>query len=64
MLIFKHMNLGMLVYFILIEEDCNKLQILMELAVLMPIHYLTDLNLVSMVMMHYCNVLVCLNMIV
>ena len=25
----------------------------MELAVLMPIHYLTDLNLVSMVMMHY-----------
>ena len=53
MLIFKHMNLGMLVYFILIKEDCNKLQILMELAVLMPIHYLTDLNLVSMVMMHY-----------
>ena len=53
MLIFKHMNLGMLVYFILIKEDCNKLQILMELAVLMPIHYLADLNLVSMVMMHY-----------
>ena len=47
------MNLGMLVYFILINEDCNKLQILMELAVLMPIHYLTDLNMVSMVMMHY-----------
>ena len=53
MLIFKHMNLGMLVYFILIKEDCNMLQIFMELAVLMPIHYLTDLNLVSMVMMHY-----------
>ena len=53
MLIFKHMNLGMLVYFILIKKDCNKLQILMELAVLMPIHYLTDQNLVSMVMMHY-----------
>ena len=53
MLIFKHMNLGMLVYFILIKEECNMLQIFMELAVLMPIHYLTDLNLVSMVMMHY-----------
>ena len=37
MLIFKHMNLGMLVYFILKKEDCNKLQILMELAVLMLI---------------------------
>ena len=53
MLIFKHMNLGMLVYFILIKEDCNMLQIFMELVVLMPIHYLTDLNLVSMVMMHF-----------
>ena len=52
MLVFKHVNLSMLVCFVLIKK-LQKSPILREFAVMMPVRYLTDLSLVSMVMMHY-----------
>ena len=50
---FKHVNLSMLICFLLIKKERNKLPTLREMAVLMPTYYLTDLNLLTMIMMHY-----------
>ena len=47
------MNLSLLISAMLTKKECNKLPILGELTVMIPIHYFTDLNFVSTVMTHY-----------